>query len=518
MNLKVYEIAYDETLTVDGTVAAQLISYDVVFSDQGPQGIQGIQGIQGPTGTSALTNRGDILYRNATVPDRLAIGTAGQFLTVNTGATAPEWATITKSTVGLSNVDNTSDANKPVSTATQTALNLKANLASPTFTGTVSGITKSMVGLSNADNTSDANKPISSATQTALDGKASSAAGVPSGGTTGQVLRKKTNTSYDTEWGTGGVTYGTTAGTACEGNDSRIATIRSNSITTSQGSNSGGSGGTITMRGGVTGLDGIGGNAGSINLQGSDNRSEGAYNGGTIDLSAGVGGGGNITSVGNNENAGGSITMSGGDGVGSVGGSINTSGGISGQQSASGGSINTSGGNNGAGGSINTSNNGGSINTAGGPNGVGGQINTSNGGGNINTNGYWNDGDQYGNVGGTINISGGEGGGGGSILMYGDQFDNGGSITTYDGGGSINTRGTGSIELGQSGTRTTLTGTATANRAISLPDLDGTLALTQQAGDYEVTDATKGYILKSPNNSRWRITIDNDGILSSTKL
>jgi hypothetical protein len=44
-----------------------------------------------------------------------------------------------------------------------------APLASPTFTGTVSGITKSMVGLGNVDNTSDANKPISTATQTALD-------------------------------------------------------------------------------------------------------------------------------------------------------------------------------------------------------------------------------------------------------------------------------------------------------------------------------------------------------------
>jgi hypothetical protein len=44
---------------------------------------------------------------------------------------------ITKSMVGLGNVDNTSDANKPVSTAQQTALDLKANLASPTFTGTV---------------------------------------------------------------------------------------------------------------------------------------------------------------------------------------------------------------------------------------------------------------------------------------------------------------------------------------------------------------------------------------------
>jgi hypothetical protein len=77
--------------------------------------------------------------------------------------------TIGKSGVGLGNVDNTSDANKPVSTATQTALNLKANLASPAFTGTVSGITKTMVGLGNVDNTTDISKPISTATQTALD-------------------------------------------------------------------------------------------------------------------------------------------------------------------------------------------------------------------------------------------------------------------------------------------------------------------------------------------------------------
>ncbi len=44
-------------------------------------------------------------------------------------------AQVTKTAIGLGNADNTSDANKPVSTATQTALNLKANLASPTFTG-----------------------------------------------------------------------------------------------------------------------------------------------------------------------------------------------------------------------------------------------------------------------------------------------------------------------------------------------------------------------------------------------
>jgi hypothetical protein len=79
---------------------------------------------------------------------------------------------ITKSDVGLDNVDNSSDANKPVSTATQSALDLKAPIASPTFTGTVSGVTKSHVGLGNVDNTSDANKQVSTATQTALDLKA----------------------------------------------------------------------------------------------------------------------------------------------------------------------------------------------------------------------------------------------------------------------------------------------------------------------------------------------------------
>lgn len=81
-------------------------------------------------------------------------------------------AGITKSTVGLSNVDNTPDINKPISTVQQSALDLKAPINSPTFTGTVGGITKSMVGLSNVDNTSDASKPISTATQTALNGKA----------------------------------------------------------------------------------------------------------------------------------------------------------------------------------------------------------------------------------------------------------------------------------------------------------------------------------------------------------
>lgn len=43
---------------------------------------------------------------------------------------------LTKSDVGLGSVDNTADSAKPVSSAQQTALNLKADLASPALTGT----------------------------------------------------------------------------------------------------------------------------------------------------------------------------------------------------------------------------------------------------------------------------------------------------------------------------------------------------------------------------------------------
>jgi hypothetical protein len=81
----------------------------------------------------------------------------------------------TKADVGLGNVDNTSDLAKPVSTATQAALNAKAPLASPTFTGTVSGVTKAMVGLGSVDNTADTAKPVSTAQQAALDLKQNTA-------------------------------------------------------------------------------------------------------------------------------------------------------------------------------------------------------------------------------------------------------------------------------------------------------------------------------------------------------
>lgn len=50
---------------------------------------------------------------------------------------SPSTHTHTKSQVGLGSVDNTSDLSKPISTATQTALDGKAPISNPTFTGKI---------------------------------------------------------------------------------------------------------------------------------------------------------------------------------------------------------------------------------------------------------------------------------------------------------------------------------------------------------------------------------------------
>jgi uncharacterized protein (UPF0303 family) len=106
-----------------------------------------------------------------------------------------------KTDLGVSNVDNTSDLNKPISTVTQSALNnkLDSTLASASYQPldsdltSIAGITpsnddiiqrkagawtsrslleyKTDLALNNVDNTSDANKPISTATQSALNNK-----------------------------------------------------------------------------------------------------------------------------------------------------------------------------------------------------------------------------------------------------------------------------------------------------------------------------------------------------------
>ncbi|MHA8093817.1 hypothetical protein ACMH5Q_02865 [Aquirufa lenticrescens] len=116
-------------------------------------------------------------------------------LSASQGGTGVASISALKTALGIDQINNTSDLAKPISTATQTALDmkistatfsttvatkanitdleLKAPIESPTFTGTVSGITKAMVGLSNVENTADLAKPISMLTQIALDSKVS---------------------------------------------------------------------------------------------------------------------------------------------------------------------------------------------------------------------------------------------------------------------------------------------------------------------------------------------------------
>lgn len=82
-----------------------------VITIKGPPGPQGDPGQKGDPGDGGVP----------------AGGSALQLLRKNSANTGVEWATPSKLMVGLGNVDNTSDTNKPVSADVQTALDLKAD-------------------------------------------------------------------------------------------------------------------------------------------------------------------------------------------------------------------------------------------------------------------------------------------------------------------------------------------------------------------------------------------------------
>ena len=138
---------------------------DGATGPEGPQGPAGADGVDGDTGDTGVVisesepASTDVLWLDSDAVAEVPVpvgGTAGQVLAKSSST---DYDTEWTDTYTPTEIDNLLDD--------------KANLADPTFTGTVSGITKSMVGLGNVDNTSDANKPVSSATQTALNAKAS---------------------------------------------------------------------------------------------------------------------------------------------------------------------------------------------------------------------------------------------------------------------------------------------------------------------------------------------------------
>jgi hypothetical protein len=63
-------------------------------------------GVAGTDVGTTITTQGDILYRDGSGLQRLAKGTAGQSLKMNSGANAPEWATASSDCVKLAQVLN----------------------------------------------------------------------------------------------------------------------------------------------------------------------------------------------------------------------------------------------------------------------------------------------------------------------------------------------------------------------------------------------------------------------------
>ena len=108
---------------------------------------------------------------------------------------------VTKAQLGLGNVDNTSDINKPVSSAQATAIGLvqsyldahEANHSNP------HQVSKSQVGLANCDNTSDMNKPVSTAQAAALALKADKATTLAGYGITDAYTKSDTYNKQETD-------------------------------------------------------------------------------------------------------------------------------------------------------------------------------------------------------------------------------------------------------------------------------------------------------------------------------
>ena len=151
---------------------------------QGPAGTNGADGIQGPTGATGPQGPAGSNGADGTVGATGATGAAGPAgadgaagATGATGATGPPGDISGLELNDLSDVDTVTDPADPDDVLAWDGTNW-----------TPHGTSKADVGLGNVDNTSDVNKPVSTAQQTALDGKAPATRTVGTGlGTSGTV-------------------------------------------------------------------------------------------------------------------------------------------------------------------------------------------------------------------------------------------------------------------------------------------------------------------------------------------
>lgn len=133
-------------------------------------------------------------------------------LTNHTGSTSNPHS-VTKAQVGLSNVDNTADADKPVSTATQSALNLKLNAANGTASGLTlnDGYTEEVFAVSG---TAPALSPTNGSIQTwTLTGNSTPTLGTWGSGQS-MTLLIDDGTAYVINWVSMGIVWKTGGGTA----------------------------------------------------------------------------------------------------------------------------------------------------------------------------------------------------------------------------------------------------------------------------------------------------------------
>lgn len=142
------DVGLSNVPNIDTTNASNITTGTLPSSVLPPIAITSVTVVANETEQLALTaQEGDVAVRSDTSLNYIHNGgTAGTMLdwtqlqvptdTVLSVNSQTGTVVLTKIDVGLSNVDNTSDANKPVSTAQQTALDSKASTNSPTLTGT----------------------------------------------------------------------------------------------------------------------------------------------------------------------------------------------------------------------------------------------------------------------------------------------------------------------------------------------------------------------------------------------
>lgn len=181
------------SVTNTGTPSAAIFNFSIPKGDKGDTGTAATITVgnvtTGAPGTPvSVTNSGtsEAAVFDFTIPRGADGSGSGDMLkaeydsvgdgVVNASRSTP-WAGITDKPLVIAAGADAASARLVIDAASTVELNTKAPIDNPTFTGTVSGVTKAMVGLANVDNTSDADKPVSTATQTALNDKVDKVAG-----------------------------------------------------------------------------------------------------------------------------------------------------------------------------------------------------------------------------------------------------------------------------------------------------------------------------------------------------